>query len=139
MRVTYKAVDPVSLVRHAARLAGHRREEFGEVWCVVDVDQFDITAAGHEAARHGIQLAVSNPCFELWLLLHHEGCTAYLDGYPAVVQRLRKHVPTYDKARLRFGAFADGVNAAVKRARSLDPGRNPSTDMWRLVERIVKP
>src|SRR5262249_3965619 len=137
MRVTHKAVDPVSLVRYAARLSGHQRNEFDEVWCVVDVDQFDITAAAHEAARRDIELAVSNPCFELWLLLHYEDCSAYLAGYAAVVQRLRRHVRTYDKANLDFGDFADGLPSAIKRARSLDPERNPSTGMWRLVERLV--
>jgi hypothetical protein len=138
MRVAYKALDPVSLVRHAARLAGHRRQEFGEVWCVVDVDEFDIAAAAQEGARRGIELAVSDPCFELWLLLHYEDCTAHLDGYPAAAQRLRKHLPAYDKASLDFRDFVGGVPAAVKRAKGLDPERNPSTGVWRLVERVME-
>lgn len=136
--VTYKALDPVSLVRHAARLAGHRRQEFGEVWCVVDVDEFDVAAAAQEAVGRRIELAVSDPCFELWLLLHFEDCTAHLDGYPAAVQRLRRHVSAYDKSRLSFRDFAGGVPAAVKRAKGLDPERNPSTGMWRLVERVME-
>jgi hypothetical protein len=136
--VTYKALDPISLVRHAARLAGHRGEKFEHIWCVVDVDQFDIATAEREAARHGVELAVSNPCFELWLLLHFEDCTAHLDGYPGAVQRLRRHVPAYDKTRLNFRDLANGVPAAVKRAKGLDPERNPSSGVWRLVERVME-
>jgi hypothetical protein len=50
-------------------------------------------------------------------------------------------VPGYDKARLNFADFAPGVDDAIKRARDLDPSgaehrRNPSTNVWQLVERI---
>ena len=129
-------LDPAGLVEYAARLA-RETADIDEVWCIVDVDEFDIQAAVTLAARRGVQLAVSNPCFELWLLLHHEECTAHLDGYPGVVQRLCRHLPTYDKAKLDFGDYASGLPAAVKRAKGLEAGRNPSTDMWRLVERVV--
>lgn len=30
-----------------------------------------LAEAGREARRRGVRLAVSSPCFELWLLLHH--------------------------------------------------------------------
>jgi hypothetical protein len=87
-------------------------------------------------------MAVSNPCFELWLLLHHEECTAALNDYDAVLRRLRRHVPDYAKQTLSFARFAPGVSLAVTRAKSLDPsGRdyahNPSSSLWRLVETIV--
>jgi hypothetical protein len=51
-------------------------------------------------------------------------------------------VPGYDKARLVFADYARGVDDAVARAKRLDPDgvgyqRNPSTSVWRLVERII--
>lgn len=117
----HRVLDPLGLVGYAARLA-QEVGDFTEVWCVADADQFDIAPAAREAARHGVELVVSVPCFELWLLLHFEDCTAYLEGYAATARRLCRHVPAYDKADLDFGDFATGVTAAVKRAKELDPG-----------------
>ena len=134
---------PVQLVRAAAAHRDRTPGAFDEVWCVVDVDQFDIDSASSEARREGVHLAVSNPCFELWLLLHHAHCRAYCADCSEVTRRLVKHVPGYDKARLDFSRFAAGVGDAVKRARDLDPTgtehrRNPSTNVWQLVERILE-
>lgn len=95
------------------------------------------------ARRAGVSLAVSNPCFELWLLLHHAECRSHCTGYADVASRLKKHVPGYDKTRLNFADYADGLNDAVKRARDLEPTgtdhtQNPSTGVWRLVGKIVE-
>jgi hypothetical protein len=114
-----------------------------EVWCVVDVDEFDISEALTAAAKKGVNLAISNPCFEYWLLLHFELCTAPLARYDDVQRRLTKHVPRYDKTRLCFADFAPGVDDALQRARSRcgAPGeehvRNPSTGVWALVQQVI--
>ena len=134
-----KGKAPVQIVQAAADLRDRRPGKFSQVWCVVDVDQFDLTDAVTEAGRREINLAVSNPCFELWLLLHHTECRAHCDGYADVVARLKKHVKAYDKARLNFADYADGVTRAVKRAKDLgDHTTNPSTGVWRLVETITE-
>lgn len=143
VHVRYKGVAPHQLVSTAAEFAERQRGSFDEVWCVVDVDEFDIAAAVAEARRHKVNLAVSNPCFELWLLLHHTDCRSHCAGYEDVVKRLKKYVPAYDKTRLRFADHAEGVPDAVKRARDLEPSgadhqRNPSTSVWRLVQTIVE-
>jgi len=61
----------------------------------------------------------------------------------AAHKQLVKYVPGYDKTRLEFGCFERGVADAVQRAKALDPsgGRfelNPSTSVWRLVERMME-
>jgi hypothetical protein len=141
VRIVAEGADPERLVRRAA---GHRDRQpggFDEVWCVTDVDEFDLAPAVTLARRHRVNLAVSNPCFELWLLLHHADCTSHCDGYDDVAVRLRKHVRDYDKCRLDFATYRDRVDDAVRRARRLDPTgtaftANPSTNVWQLVERI---
>jgi len=56
--------------------ANSRREKevnllYNSVWCVFDVDDHPRVADARQmAADNGIELAISNPCFELWLLLH---------------------------------------------------------------------
>ena len=142
VRVRADAVAPEALVRAAAGYRDRRPGVYDEVWCVVDVDEFNIEAAARVARDHRVRLAVSNPCFELWLLLHHTDCRAACARAADVLRRLRRHVPHYDKAGLRFTDFTAGVDAAVKRARDLEPSgqdhlRNPSTNVWQLVERIL--
>jgi hypothetical protein len=136
-------VVPDQLVRAAAAYRDRRPDSYDEVWCIIDVDEFEVSAAVLEAGRRGVNLAISNPCFELWLLLHHAERTAYCSGYAEVVRLLKKHVRAYDKARIRFVDFADGLADAIGRARKLDATgenwqRNPSTSVWRLVEQIVE-
>lgn len=145
--------DPKALVERAAALrdkaelearrARDRNLRFDEVWCVFDVDRHQrLEEATREADRSGIRLAISNPCFELWLLLHFDDQTAHLTPKQAR-DRLRGHLPGYAK-HLRFSDVADGCTDAVRRAKALDKrweelgetGGNPSTGMHLLAERI---
>jgi RloB-like protein len=143
IKVRSVGAAPDVLVRAAASYRDSKGPgAFDQVWCVVDTDEFDIDAAVTEARRNGVRLAISNPCFELWLLLHHADCRSFCAGCAEVVRRLRKYLPNYDKAQVAFSDFADGVLDAVKRARGLEPTgeehrHNPSTNVWRLVEQIV--
>ena len=129
--------------KYAVAYAERSAKDFDEVWCVVDVDEFDLSSTFQVARRSGVKLAVSNPCFELWLLLHHEDYHGRLEQCAAAYRRVKKHVPAYDKTRLDFEQFECGVTHAVQRAKELDPNgvghdRNPSTGVWRLVERMTE-
>lgn len=139
--VEAKGVDPASLIRFAAQ----KRDMLGcdEVWCVVDVDEFDVATAVAIARKMDVQLAISNPCFEYWLLLHFELCTAPLTRYDDARRKLVKHVPRYAKSGLCFTDFAAGVDAAIDRARTrcevvgTEHTHNPSTGVWALVLAVV--
>jgi hypothetical protein len=80
------------------------------------------------------------PCFELWLLLHQQDYTftSYVDGYDDAVARLRNYLPNYDKSQLDFADFAAGVSRAIEKAKVLDPGKNPSSSVWQLVEKMME-
>lgn len=145
-------MEPASLVRRAKeylRTRRPRREDpdFDEIWCVFDTDQHpNLAHAINEARQSEIEVAVSNPCFELWLVLHVREQTAHINRHD--VQRLAsalglahgKRIP--DTAR---DALMEGFETARQRARALDerhagngspPRENPSTDVWRLVDRL---
>ena len=89
-----------------------------------------------------IRLAISNPCFELWALLHFQDHTAYIERKDAR-RRLKRHLPQYDKA-LPFARLHLSYADAVQRAQELerrrkdagDPGGNPSTGVHKLTEQI---
>jgi hypothetical protein len=143
---------PKSLVERAVlrkkesdRYARRERQAqvYDEIWCVFDVDEHAKLADARQQARdNGIELAVSNPCFELWALLHFQSQTAYLERQ-AARSRLKTHLPGYDKD-LPFARLQAGYEEAVRRAAHLErrcedrgcPGDNPSTGVHRLTERI---
>jgi len=138
IKIKAKAADPEAVVRYAADLRDRADGMHDEVWCAVDVDEFDLAKALALAKRRHINLAISNPCFEFWLLLHFEACAAPLTCYGEVEKRLLKHVPGYRKSALRFDDYLAGIDAAVDRARHPAAGhvRNPSTQVGALVEKM---
>ncbi|MEU2042114.1 RloB family protein [Nocardia niwae] len=137
--VTVRPEDPKRVVAFAAR----QRADYDQIWCVLDVDEFDYSDAIRMARTSKIDLAVSNPCFEYWLLLHFENYDAALTSFRDVEKRLKKHLPAYDKSAPRFADYIEGVQEAVRRAksRSVDGGENyrtnPSTGVWKLVELML--
>ncbi len=134
--VKCKADAPHNLVKYAAKLRDQYREEFQAVWCVVDVDNFDIPLAMRLADSMKVNLAVSNPCFELWLLLHFADHRAHVADYRAARDLLARHVPAYDK-KLDYAAFDPGIEDAIARAALLGPD-NPATDVGRLVDAVLR-
>lgn len=108
-----------------------------------DVDEHARFADARDlAANGGVNVAVSNPCFELWLLLHFAQRTAHVTT-AQVSKLLRGHLPGYQK-HIRFDEVRHGYEDAVVRGKALDrrhadlgaDGGNPSTGVYRLTERI---
>jgi hypothetical protein len=136
----------VAIKREAEHEARSQRDSFlayDEVWCVFDVDEHPFLAEARQQARdNGVELAVSNPCFELWALVHFQEQWAFLERNEAR-RSLKRHLPEYNKA-LPFERLKPHYWAAVDRARQLDRrcegagrlGDNPSTGVYRLTERI---
>ena len=96
------------------------------------------------ARDNGIKLAVSNPCFELWLLLHFRDSPGMQDR-KQIVRLLRAQVPDYKKS-VDFKSYSSVYDMAVSRSESLDkvalsantPGCNPSTRVHHPTELIRK-
>jgi hypothetical protein len=146
--------DPLRLVECAmsadnrARTQAKRERDanvlYDQIWCVVDVDQHPrLDDARQLADHHGIHLAVSEPCFELWALLHYQDQWAHIEC-SAVAETLRRHQPYYNK-RLDCDALRPLYQQARARAIELDERRtrnnggwNPSTGVWRLVDELVQ-
>jgi hypothetical protein len=137
---------PSQVVSYAAKLLETVDDDYDETWCVLDVDEFpDIGQAVADAARQRIEIALSNPCFEVWLLLHFTDHRSHAPTYGDLAPYLAKHVPGgYSKTDLDFQRYEDGWREAVRRARLLapegkEPEVNPSTGMWRLALAIGGP
>lgn len=101
------------------------RDEFDEVWIVVDTEG-PADRKRSEQVRQAIEhvkklgprfhVAVSNPCFEYWLLLHFDNTTASFNDAAAVIVRLKKHVKNYKKHQSVFAETRDHVQTAIANA-----------------------
>lgn len=117
------------------------------IWCVCDVDEFrDHDAARSLAALHGINLVVSNPCIELWFLLHHRDQTAWIDRHAASHDFKELSGDRKALSESTRSYLLEHYRDARGRARHLERkhrgdgsarGENPSSDVWRLVDEIT--
>lgn len=116
--------DPQSVVGWAARqkqLATRNRDPFDSVWCVFDLDQradADIRAARELAGSHGIRVALSDPCFELWYLLHFRYSTAFVSGEQVIAQ-LEGSIGGYTKSRKLYAELVERQEDAIGNAERL--------------------
>ncbi|MFE7634646.1 RloB family protein [Kitasatospora sp. NPDC057518] len=139
LRIVKHPRSPSQVVDHAVFLRGQAEGEYDEVWCVLDVDDFqDLGQAVAEARRKNIEVAFSNPCFELWLLLHFRDYRRQVQSFRELVPDLDRVLPAgYEKAGMKFDHYEPHWRLAVSRAKQLaEPGSehetNPSTGMWKL-------
>jgi RloB-like protein len=142
IKVIGKRGAPERLLKHAKHLQAI--DEFDEVWCVFDVDEFDLSALVSDAKAADVRIAMSNPCFEVWLLLHHDDRRAPFQSAKEAERALKGLLPHWSKSNTCFEDFQQGVLNAVERARDLDPTgedyqRNPSSGVWQLILVVLPP
>lgn len=140
--------DPFSVLKRMSQyLKVEGLKASDQAWLVVDKDQWteqqlvQLNRWGQKQQNHGF--ALSNPNFELWLLLHFEAGTD-ISSSQDCANRLRKHLPNYNKA-IRPGTFSRvQVEEAVKRAKQHDtppcndwPRSFGGTTIYKLVEEIL--
>jgi RloB-like protein len=152
----YNGVDPRALVERAAQEKRHEAKEarrgrgdaHDQIWCVFDVDEHArLAEAVDMAAANQIEVGVSNPCFELWLILHFQEQAAPIERDEA--QRIASGLLGCGKS-LTPKALTELIASyedAIKRARRLEamhvengsPERSsPSSGVWRLVNEIAE-
>ncbi len=124
-------VDGSSWAGHVLeRLLEYEHEDDDERWMLLDTDHY-ITGThigGFKeslqlASQKGVRVAISRPCFELWLALHHldESAVKHLPDAAAVEDALRAHLGEYNKRNLKPEHFpVTRVPTAYKRAQALD-------------------
>jgi hypothetical protein len=108
-----EGTDPLTLTRAAIDLREERKQQakkgwtiaYDEVWIVFDLEKpYDerwklaVQAMKLKEAA-GLQFALSDPCFEFWLLLHEEYTTAPFADCDRVIDRLEVHWKNYAKGQ----------------------------------------
>jgi hypothetical protein len=148
---------PISVVEFAIRRKDQRAiearqsdylAEYDEVWCVIDVENPSHNTSFDKAIRRasssGLRLAVSNPAFEFWYLLHYEDTSRAFASGNEVKRALALHVPDYTESKDMFAELYELTDTAIERSERVlekhpngEPFPNPSTLVFKLVRRLV--
>ncbi len=128
-RVKFRTLPPVedrSAPNHSLDRAASYEEEFGlaqedQLWFVSDTDRWEASALRNiheECERHSNwYLALSNPCFEVWLFLHVKNISA------TSARSSKDFKPALDgllASGYQVAVFAPRIEEAMQRARSDD-------------------
>ncbi len=144
--------DGFSAPKHVfARLAEFKKEcELGkddQLWLMIDVDRWQessLAEVASESIKKKFQLAVSNPCFELWLYLHHGD----VDAGSRITsndlkEKLREAMGSYNKAKIELDKYRGKEDDAIRRAKALDGNVNhrwpdqTGTHVYKVVEEVL--
>lgn len=159
--ITLPPEDGRSALGHLlARLDEYRvgldtKLEEDEFWAVFDVDHHrgeELSAAVTTAGQKRYRLAGSNPCFEVWLLLHETDDLAAVVTYKedsTAARRceaeLRRVLGSYNKARIDVERLTRAsVGTAITRATRHETPAEPwpsqvGTHVHRLMQRLPPP
>ncbi|CAM5335375.1 hypothetical protein MAUB1S_05817 [Mycolicibacterium aubagnense] len=123
-------------------------ETMDQVWVVFDRDEHpNFNEAISLCNSNEIKVSRSNPCFEIWILLHYENYDKACDRHDPQ-KRLSEICDTYSSSkgkRIEFKELFNGVNTAIERASSQlkrreeegSPFGVPSTTAFQLVQEIL--
>lgn len=117
-----------------------------EAWIVVDKDTWteeqlkELLQWAKKSEQHG--LAISNPNFEFYLLLHFEDGKGISNPQECLI-RLKRHLPHYNKDIDNKKITLESIKKAIARAKHRDLKRSNdlpqiwSTTVYKLVEKII--
>lgn len=145
--------DPLQVVNKAKEVSAIKNKKstlFENIWVIIDADvpnRFE--KANESAIKLGIFVAYSNPCFELWLMLHYKNQSSFITS-GQTFRLLREENSSYDKTNNKFFKNLAGdiekVKTAIKNSKLLQSMHvqngnlkqsNPSTGVNELVEKII--
>jgi hypothetical protein len=156
--VVDKGGAPITVVEKAINLVeqrkiDHKRDKnislYESVWCAFDIENPNNNSSLQKAIDKGlqnkIQLAISNPSFEYWYILHFEQTTRpFTDGKEAK-QYLKRFIRDYDPAKIVFPSIFHRTKIALefsKRSFISTPKKsgdfqNPSTYVHSIVQEML--
>lgn len=124
--------------------------QYQHIWCVCDVENPNNNTTLNEAINKAnsvdfLTLALSNPAFEFWFLLHFQNTSRPYSNATEVIADLKTHLPKYEKSKCPFDLLFDNTEDAIQRSKRIisnhiDQGDicpNPSTLVHELIEKLI--
>ena len=148
MTLVRAAVDENSRLQALAKKSPDSYDARFQVWALFDFDEHPKVREALQVARQNkVAVAMSNPCFELWAVLHLQDQDAEIHRH-AIQKLLRKLMPKYDYRGkvIDYETIAPYYDDACRRARLIckrrieenNPQGNPSTNVHELMAVIVE-
>jgi hypothetical protein len=143
------AKELVNLALSLKKEAEKERNPYQQIWVVVDRDGYTKHPASFDRAKAtGIQIAFSSCCFEFWYLLHFEFSTSGFSNCDAVIKKLMKYIPDYEKKHDLYMILKSKIEIAISNGNkvishwnSLDDRPiwtyNPYSDVGTLVSILI--
>lgn len=157
--------DTKSAPKHVFnKLKSEAKDEYNfgkgdELWMIIDKDRWknipEIVQDCNDLEN--MFVAVSNPCFEIWLLLHIKDIQEYgPDELTLILENKKKSarrnyidtkifeiLGSYNKVNLKAHQFLPNIDAAVERAKRLDNRLEDyptglGTHVYKLIEKVKK-
>lgn len=130
-------------------------EEYGDIKaCLIDVDypgdrESELKNAILQSNKEHIKLYLSNPCFEIWFLLHFRYSTRQYSSNSEVIKELKEYMPGYTKSDNVFDLLWPKLDTAISNSKKLDKYHNqnntinrikkvPYTEVFNLMNVILK-
>ncbi|WP_461163178.1 RloB family protein [Arthrobacter sp. R4-81] len=146
-----RAIDLRDEDRLEARRNNDRQNVYRKVWVVTDTDDFtnELLDLIDGASNEGIDLIISNPCFELFVVLHDRAYGGYCEAaqIQAEAKRLElttgrnnKHV-VLDKIQGNFEraeVFSQQLRQRHDRDGKFFPDNNPSTNVDTIIRSLIE-
>jgi hypothetical protein len=138
---------PYTLVDHAVEAI--RDPDIDECWCLFDVEypgQHPNVRAAVDRARavKNVNTAISNPCFEVWLVMHFQDVTTHFTT--AQAESLSRKLDGRSGKGIDASAYTPRLGEAARRAEQLAsrhlkngtvfPDDNPSSSMFEFLKAI---
>ena len=113
----------------------HGLRQRDELCLVIDRDRWtdaNLSDIARKCDQQQYFLALSNPCFEIWLLLHFEDINGKSQKEKEAIRsnhndylkkKLRRLLGGFNHSNLQIADFIDHVDTAVKRAEAMDVKR----------------
>lgn len=137
--------------RREAKRLNDTDNMFKRVWVITDTDNFapEIQGLVPRALKAGVELIVSNPCFELFLVLHDHAYAKYCEATQIQAEAKRLALTTgrnnknvvVDKLEGKFAnaeVFSQQLRQRHERDGKFFPANNPSTDVDTVVRALLE-
>lgn len=146
-----------------SKLKKEAKDEFNfkkgdELWMIIDTDRWKNIPYIIESCNEleNMFVAVSNPCFEFWLLLHIKDIQEYNEEVIELLFENKKTsnrnfvetkiveiIGSYNKANLKTEDFLPHIDSAVSRAKNLDQPQEDyptklGSHIYKLIEKLKK-
>lgn len=149
--------DPVGVVEDLLKSAKQEELDLKDgdmLACFIDVDfkngrDQELRAAMKLARQNNVSVFLSNPCFEIWYLLHFRYSTKLYGSNEEVIKELGSYISDYSKSKDVHDLIENKLDDALANTKKLESfhlenGTNdrlkklPSTEAYKLIEMILE-